>query len=42
MDEKFISGVIVRSKELWVEQGEKPTKVLFQFGENEAMKEGND
>ena len=26
MDEEFISGVIVRSKELWVEQGEKPTK----------------
>ena len=26
MDEEFISGVIVRSKELWVEQGEKLTK----------------
>ena len=26
IDEEFISGVIVRSKELWVEQGKKPTK----------------
>ena len=26
IDEELISGVIVRSKELWVEQGEKPTK----------------
>ena len=29
IDEEFISGVIVRSKELWVEQGEKPTKYFF-------------
>ena len=26
IDEEIISGVIVRSKELWVEQGKKPTK----------------
>ena len=31
IDEEFISGVIVRSKELWVEQGEKPTKHFFNF-----------
>ena len=31
MDEEFISGVIVRSKELWVEQGEKPTKYFFNL-----------
>ena len=30
-DEEFISGVIVRSKELWVEQGEKPTKGSIIF-----------
>ena len=32
IDEEFISGVIVRSKELWAEHGEKPTKYFFQFG----------
>ena len=31
MDEEFISGVIVRSNELWVEQGEKPTKYFFNL-----------
>ena len=31
IDEEFISGVIVRSKELWVEQGEKPTKYFFSL-----------
>ena len=31
IDEEFISGVIVRSKELWVEQGEKPTKYFFNL-----------
>ena len=30
-DEEFISGVIVRSQELWVEQGEKPTKYFFNL-----------
>ena len=29
VEEKFISGLIVRFKELWLEQGEKPTKHLF-------------
>ena len=33
IDEEFISSVIVRSKELWVEQGENPPST-FQFGEN--------
>ena len=36
MDEEFISGVIVRSKELWVEQGENPTKY---FSNLEKMKQ---
>ena len=31
IDEEFISGVIVRSKELWVEQGEKPTKYFLNM-----------
>ena len=31
IEEEFISGVIVRSKELWVEQGEKPTKYFFNL-----------
>ena len=31
MDEEFISDVIVRSKELWVEQGEKPTKYFLNL-----------
>ena len=35
-DEEFISGVIARSKELWVEQGEKPTKYFFSL---EKMKQ---
>ena len=30
IDEEFISGVIVRSKKMWVEQGEKPTKYFFR------------
>ena len=30
-DEKFISSVRVRYKELWVEQGEKPTKYFFNL-----------
>ena len=29
IDEEFLSGVIVRSKELWVEQGEKPTNTFL-------------
>ena len=36
IDKGFISGVIVRSKELWVEQGEKPTKYVFNL---EKMKQ---
>ena len=39
MDEEFISGVIVRSKELWVEQGEKPTKYFFSLEEMRQRKE---
>ena len=31
IDEEFISDVIVRSKELWVEQGDKPTKYFFNL-----------
>ena len=31
IDEEFIAGVIVRSKELWVERGEKPTKYFFNL-----------
>ena len=31
IDEEFISGVIVRSKELWVEQGEKPAMYFFSL-----------
>ena len=31
IDEEFISVVIVRSKELSVEQGEKPTKYFFNL-----------
>ena len=31
IDEEFISGVIVRSKELWVEQSEKPIKYIFNL-----------
>ena len=30
-DEEFISGVIVRSKELWVEQSENPIKYFFNL-----------
>ena len=41
MDEEFISDVIVRSKELWVEQGEKPTKYFFNL-EKMRQREGND
>ena len=36
IDEEFISGVIVKSKELWVEQGEKPSKYSFNL---EKMKQ---
>ena len=36
IDKEFISGVTVRSKELWVEQGEKPTKYVFNL---EKMKQ---
>ena len=38
IDEEFLSGVIVRSKELWVEQGEKPTKYLFNLEEKRQQK----
>ena len=38
IDKEFISGVIVRSKELWIEQGEKPTKYFFQFGEKRRQR----
>ena len=31
IDEEFISGVTVRSKKLWVEQGEKPTKYVLNL-----------
>ena len=31
IDEEFISGVIVRPKELWDEQGRKPTKYFFNL-----------
>ena len=31
VDEEFISGVTVRSKKLWVEQVEKPTKYFFNW-----------
>ena len=31
IDEEFISGVIVRSRELWVEQGGKPTEYFFNL-----------
>ena len=31
IDEEVIPGVIVRSKELWVEQGEKPTKYFLNL-----------
>ena len=38
IDEEFISGVIVRSKELWVEQGEKPTKYFFNLEQKNSEK----
>ena len=38
IDEEFISGVIVRSKELWVEQGEKPTKYFFNLEKKRQQK----
>ena len=38
IDEEFISGVIVRSKELWVEQGEKPTKYFFDLEKKRQQK----
>ena len=39
IDEEFISGVIVRSKESWVEQGEKPTKYFFNLEKKKQKKE---
>ena len=38
IDEEFISGVIVRSKELWGEQGEKPTKYFFNLDKRRQQK----
>ena len=38
IDEEFISGVIVRSKELWVEQDEKPTKYFFNLEKTRQQK----
>ena len=38
IDEKFISGVTVRSKELWAEQGEKPTKYFFNLEKKDSRK----
>ena len=38
IDEEFISSVIVRSKELWVEQGEKPTKYFFNLEKKRQQK----
>ena len=38
IDEEFLSGVIVRSKELWVEQGEKPTKYFFNLEKKRQQK----
>ena len=38
IDEGFISGVIVRSKEQWVEQDEKPTKYFFNLEKKRQQK----
>ena len=38
IDKEFLSGVIVRSKELWVEQGEKPTKYFFNLEKKRQQK----
>ena len=38
IDEEFISGVTVRSKELWVEQGEKPTKYFSIWRKENSRK----
>ena len=38
IDEEFISGVIVKSKELWVEQGEKPTKYFYNLEKKRQQK----
>ena len=38
IDEEFISGVIVRSKELCVEQREKPTKYFFNLEQKRQRK----
>ena len=38
IDEEFISGVIVRSKELWVEQSEKPTKYFINLEKRRQQK----
>ena len=37
-DEKFISGVIVSSQQLWVEQGEKHTKYFFSLEKKRQRK----
>ena len=38
IDEEFISGVIVRSKEVWVEQGEELTKYFFNLEQKRQQK----
>ena len=38
IDEEFLSSVIVRSRELWVEQGEKPTKYFFNLEKKRQQK----
>ena len=38
IDKELISGVIVRSKELWVEQGEKPTKYFSNLEKKRQQK----
>ena len=38
IDEEFLSGVIVRSKELWVEQGEKPKKYFFNLEKKDSRR----
>ena len=38
IDEELLSGVIVRSKELWVEQDEKPTKYFFNLEKKRQQK----
>ena len=38
IDEEFLSGVVVRSKEPWAEQGEKPTKYFFNLEKKRQQK----